>query len=424
VSPEPPAGAPPPASKPRPILPVWLRRFARLWGFAFFILFLMVAFRAVILPFVLGMLVAYILAPVVGVLARRMPRWVSVLIVYIGLAASIGVFLFAFLPHLSGDFARLFREAPRFFKSVRKDYVPRADAWLEQNFPQERAPADDEPRAERKLTVTPRADGQYDISLEGLELEVEAQGGGRYVISPRSDADTKRPRLADLLGRAASATESEMKQLLIVGQRFLKSAFKTFAWFVLTFMVAAYLLVDVERVMAFLRSLVPDQYRVSFDELSQQVDLKLAGVIRGQLIICLVNGVLTTIGLLIFHVKYPILLGMVAGAMSFIPVFGSILSSVPIVAVALASGGGGFSLSTGAAVLAWIVGIHFLEANLFNPKIIGTAAKIHPVVVVFALLVGEETGGLMGALLAVPIASIVQAMFIHFRKRTPVEVTA
>ncbi len=112
---------------------------------------------------------------------------------------------------------------------------------------------------------------------------------------------------------------------------------------------------------------------------------------------------------------------MLAGVFSFIPVFGSILSSVPIVAVALTSGPHGFSFSTGLGTLGWIVGIHLLEANLLNPKIIGTAAKMHPVVVVFALMVGEETGGLIGALLAVPIASIVQAIFLYFRRRQPLE---
>jgi len=87
------------------------------------------------------------------------------------------------------------------------------------------------------------------------------------------------------------------------------------------------------------------------------------------------------------------------------------------VAVALTSGPAGFSVSTGLGMLGWIVGIHLLEANFLNPKIIGTAAKMHPVVVVFALMVGEETGGLIGALLAVPIASMVQAIFLYFRHR-------
>jgi len=411
--------------------PPWLRRLARLWGFLGFVVVVLVVFRAVVLPFVLGLLVAYILAPLVDRLSsrpvggRRTPRWIAVLVVYAGIAAVIGLFMTAFLPHLSGDFARLFRESPRFFAKVRQSYVPAADRWLETNFPQEApGPGEVEPRPERKLVVTPKPNGTYEVSLEGLELELDPKGGGRYVVGPRDDTDEKRPRLADLLARAATATQTELSSVLAVGQRFVKSAFKIFAWFVLTFMVAAYLLVDLQRVLDFLRLLVPDSYRTSVDELLKQIDAGLSGVVRGQLVICVVNGVLTTIGLYIFHVKYALLLGMVAGTMSFIPVFGSILSSVPIVVVALASGTEGVSLSTGLAVLGWIVGIHFLEANLFNPKIIGTAAKIHPVVVVFALLAGEEFAGLMGALLAVPIASIVQSMFLFFRSRQPVEAAA
>jgi predicted PurR-regulated permease PerM len=413
-----------------PILPSWLRRFARVWGFALFLLFVLIAFRAVVLPFVLGTLVAYILAPVVNALSslrtgsRTIPRWVAVLLVYIGLATAIAAFVVAFAPPLSADFARLFHEAPRFFSHVRKDIVPRADAWLETNFPQA-VPAEDEgPRPERKLIVTPKPNGKYEVSLEALELELEPTGGGRYVVGPRSDFDERRPRLADLIGRAATATQTEMSKLLSVGQRFVASAIKTFAWFVLTFMVAAYLLVDLSRPIGFLRSLVPEPQRPNFDELLTQVDRGMAGVIRGQLIICVVNGILTTLGLLIFHVKFALLLGTLAAVMSFIPVFGSILSSVPIVTVALASGEGGLAVSTGLGVLLWIIGIHFLEANLFNPKIIGSAAKIHPVVVVFSLLVGEETGGLMGALLAVPIVSIVQAVFLFLRRRAPIEVVS
>jgi predicted PurR-regulated permease PerM len=229
----------------------------------------------------------------------------------------------------------------------------------------------------------------------------------------------RRTRLADLIGHAATATESELRSLLDVGRRFVASLIKGFAFFILTFMVAAYLLVDLDRVMTFLRSLVPPQHRAAFDDLSVELDRGLSGVIRGQLVICGVNATLTTIGLVLFNVKYSLLLGLLAGAMSFIPVFGSILSSVPIVAIALTSAPSGLSFSTGLAVLAWIVGIHLLEANFLNPKIIGTAAKIHPVVVVFALMVGENFGGLIGALLAVPIASMVQAIFLFFRRRTP-----
>jgi predicted PurR-regulated permease PerM len=418
---------PPHHPPPRSPFVAWVRQFARLWGFLGFILILLIVFRAVVLPFVLGLLVAYVLAPLVDGITRagrtRLPRFVAIIVVYIGLTTAIAVFFTAFVPRLSSDLARLFHEAPTFLQRVKKQYVPRADAWLETNFPRqdEADPDEAEPRPERKLRVLETKPGEYEISLEGLQLEVDPTGRGRFVIGPRSDADERRTRLTEFLTQAARGGENELRGVLALGQRLVGSVVKGFAWFILTFMVAAYILVDIDRVRAFLRSLVPLHQRATLDEILHEIDRGLAGVIRGQLIICVINAILTTVGLILFHVKYALLLGLLAGAFSFIPVFGSILSSVPIVAVALASGQGsaasGFSLSTGLGMLGWIVGIHFLEANLFNPKIIGTAAKMHPVVVVFALMVGEETGGLIGALLAVPIASIVQAIFLYFRRR-------
>lgn len=426
-----------PTPAPRSPLILWLRRFARLWGFGLFIIVVLIVFRAVVLPFVLGLALAYVLAPVVSGLsaapigrAWRVPRWLAIVIVYLGLLTAFGVFFTLFLPRLSTDFARLFREAPAFLQRVKKQYVPRADAWLDANFPREEdgaAPGtpptveEVEPRPERKIRVVEVKPGQYEISLEGLQLEVDPTGRGRYVVGPRSDADERRTRLTEVLTQAARAGENELRGVIAFGQRFVGVVVKGFAWFILTFMVAAYLLIDVDRVMGFLRSLVPPQHRHTLDEILREVDRGLSGIIRGQLIICVVNALLTTVGLLLFRVKYAVLLGMLAGTFSFIPVFGSILSSVPIVAVALASGPHGFSLSTGLGMLGWIVGIHLLEANLLNPKIIGTAAKMHPVVVVFALMVGEESGGLIGAILAVPIASIVQAIFLYFRRRQPLE---
>ena len=69
-------------------------------------------------------------------------------------------------------------------------------------------------------------------------------------------------------------------------------------------------------------------------------------------------------------------------------------------------------------MLGWILGIHFLEANVLSPKIIGQSAKMHPVVVIFALIAGEHSFGLVGALFAVPVASIIQTLFIYFRKQS------
>ena len=140
-------------------------------------------------------------------------------------------------------------------------------------------------------------------------------------------------------------------------------------------------------------------------------------MIRGQLVICLINGVLTYIGLMVFDVKYELILAVVAAVMSLIPIFGSILSTVPIVLAALVSADVGIDIARAIFITLWIIGIHFIEANILNPKIIGTAAKIHPVLVIFALVLGEHSYGLVGALLAVPVASIVQVLFLYFRKK-------
>jgi predicted PurR-regulated permease PerM len=131
--------------------------------------------------------------------------------------------------------------------------------------------------------------------------------------------------------------------------------------------------------------------------------------------------VLTFIGLWVLDIKYSFLLALLAGMFSLIPIFGTIISSIPIVLIAMVgSSDTGLAFGPALAVLGWIVVIHLIEANFLNPKIIGDSAHIHPVIVIFALLAGEHVYGLTGALLAVPCASIVQAMFLHVRRHSSV----
>jgi predicted PurR-regulated permease PerM len=125
-----------------------------------------------------------------------------------------------------------------------------------------------------------------------------------------------------------------------------------------------------------------------------------------------VNGVLTFIGLILLGVKFAFLLATVATLLSLVPIFGSIISSLPIVSIALSQG-----WKTGLGALAWIVGVHALEAYFLNPKIMGSAARIHPLIVAFALIAGERTYGLVGALFAVPVAAIVVACFEFLRQK-------
>jgi len=428
----------------------WLRRFAKLWGFALFCIFVVFAFREVVLPFLFAVLVAYILAPLVDrfgrltIRGKPFPRGLAVVILYINIIAILALFISYFIPKLSGDFARLFKEAPQLISRANREWVPKLGAYIDERFgadqatasPREshdlagglegpEAPPVPPPPSDRQIIIETLADGRYRVDLQGMKLEVQPAEGGRYVIAtpgPAAVVDTGEGKwersIKHWIGDRIKAMQGESRRALEWGQRFVTAVVSGIARMVLVLMVAAFILVDMARIRVFLRSLVPDHYQVDYDRIVVGIDRGLSGVIRGQLVICLINGVLTYIGLQIFKVKYPLLLAGLACVMSLIPIFGSVLSSVPIVVIALISSGT-FDLSQGLEILAWIIGIHLLEANFLNPKIMGDSAKIHPVLVVFALIAGEHSYGLVGALFAVPVASIIQTMFVYFRRRRP-----
>jgi predicted PurR-regulated permease PerM len=416
----------------------WLRQFAKLWGFALFCVFVVYLFREVALPFLFAILVAYILAPLVERFSRLrvgnrpFPRAAAVIILYVNILAALGLFIGYFVPKLSGDFARLFREAPQLFARVNRDWLPRAGAWVDEHFGAEAVAGDDDDAtpdkptqslAPRAIVIEPLPDGRYRLDLESFSFEVKPAAGGKYVVAPpeSEQLDTAgggkwERSIKQWLSERLKSTEGESRRALEYGQKFIAAVVAGIGRLFLVLMVAAFILVDLTRIRGFLRSLVPEQYQGDYDRITQGIDRGLSGVIRGQLLICLINGVATYAGLLIFKVKYALLLGGIAATMSLIPIFGSILSSIPIVAIALISSGT-FDLKQGIAVLAWIIGIHLVEANFLNPKIMGDAAKIHPVLVVFALIAGEHSYGLVGALFAVPVASIIQTIFVYYRRR-------
>jgi predicted PurR-regulated permease PerM len=441
------APAPEPA-RARAVLPpasrtlAWLRQFAKLWGFALFCLFVVYLFREVALPFLFAILVAYILAPLVDRLARYkiggrpFPRSLAVILLYINIIAALSLFIGYFIPKLSGDFARLFREAPQLFSRVNKELLPRAGAWVDTHLgaqaegeeavpPDPDATSSTSPRAPREhgIVLEPLQDGRYKLDLRGLALEVEPTRDGKYLVATPQSEEAENltggkweRSIKKWMAERLKSTEGESHRALEYGQKFVTAVVTGIARLFLVLMVAAFILVDLERIKGFVRSLVPESYQVDYDKIVVGIDRGLSGVIRGQLVICLINGALTWIGLNLFHVKYSLLLAGIAATMSLVPIFGSILSSVPIVAIALISSGS-FDLVQGLKVLGWICLIHLFEANFLNPKIMGDAAKIHPVLVVFALIAGEHSYGIVGALFAVPCASIIQTIFSYYRRR-------
>ncbi|MBI5546595.1 MAG: AI-2E family transporter [Deltaproteobacteria bacterium] len=349
----------------------------------------LVAFRSVLLPFAGGLLIAYVIAPGVDRIASlrlrrgKVPRWMAIIAVYLGIFTCIYAFSVTAVPQLYRELARITIDARDFVNGLTPQRIDELSQGAEEWLTSHGVPVDLDP--------------------DGTEPD------GNFGPRLRLDLNAT---LRELVGGASTWLRGHLFDVVGYSQRILAGLAQAVFVFFFMLMVAGFVLVDVNIVVRFFRGLVPDDYRGDFDRLLIRADERLSGVVRGQLVICLVNGVLTLVGLLLLGVNFALVLAVLATVLSLIPIFGTIVSTIPIVLVGLSQ-----SWSTGIAALAWILGVHALEAYFLNPKIMGAAAKIHPALIAFALLAGEQTYGLVGALLAVPAASILVAIFGHVQSR-------
>lgn len=369
---------------------------ALLWAAVVIVL---VAFRGVVLPFAAAALIAYLIAPLVDRLSsakvgkRHVPRWVAVITIYALFFLGAYLFVIALLPQLYREMARITTSAAAFANSLTPERIEelaqRADTWLN----------------DRGIPV--------ELSQRALE------GGDEYGPPEVKDSAAGLSFSVDLQ-QLAGGTAKEISEfaranvgkIIGVSQKVITAVLASVFMLFFMLMVAAFFSIDIRNIRTYVKTLIPVEYAEDVKQLTARIDRSLSGVVRGQVTICVVNGVLTFIGLVIFGVKFAFLLATVATLFSLIPIFGTIISSVPIVLIGLSQ-----SWKTGVAILLWIIGIHALEAYFLNPKIMGTAARIHPVVIAFVLIAGERTFGLVGALFAVPIAAIFVACFDYAREK-------
>lgn len=121
-----------------------------------------------------------------------------------------------------------------------------------------------------------------------------------------------------------------------------------------------------------------------------------------QSLVAVVNSILTYLAMVVIGIDHPLVLSVIVFVCSFIPVFGVILSGIPIVIVAIVQPGG--SIVIALYMVAVILAIHFLESNVLNPRIVGHVLHLHPVLVLVVLLVAEHFFGVWGLLLGMPVA--------------------
>ena len=143
----------------------------------------------------------------------------------------------------------------------------------------------------------------------------------------------------------------------------------------------------------------------------------LSGYIRGQLTDSLIMGVLIGISVAIIGIDFPIIIGMIAGIANVIPYFGPIIGMIPAALMGLISDNPMKALYACITLLI----LQQIDGAIIAPKVVGESVDVHPVAVVVSILIGGSLFGLLGMLVAVPIAALVKLLLIRFMERNTEE---
>ncbi len=205
--------------------------------------------------------------------------------------------------------------------------------------------------------------------------------------------------LATIAGKSASWLASFLASLWSGGMALVNILSLT----VITPIVAFYLLVDWDKIVAKIDSWIPRDHLTEVRGLARDIDTALAGFIRGQGTVCLLLGLFYAIALSLAGLKSGLAIGFTAGMLSFIPYVGALIGGLLAIGVALVQfWPNEFQVLTIIAIFA--VG-QFLEGNFLSPKLVGGSIGLHPVWMMFALLAFSYVFGFLGLLLAVPLAA-------------------
>ena len=305
-----------------------------------------------LLLLVMGALLAYVLTPLVALLARWMPRWLAITLTYAALLALIGTLGYfvgsTAVAQLNGLSAAL-------------------PDLLSQPGPQNHAPL-------------------YKF-LHDLGIPDDTLTTGRNDI------------LAWLQGAAGNLAGRAVPILTGVAGTVLN--------IVLAIVVSIYLVADGPRLVRWLRLGAPSSLRSRVHFTIHILDRNVGGYVRGQLFLAGLIGLLVGLGMWVMGVPYALLLGVLAFILEFIPIIGVFISGALCVLVALSQG---WVLAV--VVLAYFVVIHVIEGDIVGPRVIGRVLGLHPVVAIVALIAGADLFGFWGALFAAPVAGVIQAVVV------------
>jgi predicted PurR-regulated permease PerM len=231
-------------------------------------------------------------------------------------------------------------------------------------------------------------------------------------------SDPSRPWIQKVLGAGFSADKSFSELVTQgVGwlTSFLKSLWSggralvsLFSLVVVTPVVAFYLIYDWHRMIRSADSWVPVQQRETVRQLAREIDAAIAGFVRGQTAVCLILGSFYAVALTLSGLNFGLLIGLISGVITFIPYVGSMTGLILALGVAVAQFWPEYS-SILTVLGIFLIG-QFLEGNLLAPKLVGESVGLHPVWLIFALLAFGYLFGFVGLLVAVPLAATISVL--------------
>jgi predicted PurR-regulated permease PerM len=324
--------------------------------------------RRILTPFVLSFALAYLFDPLVTRLERwRIPRWISVFTIVILVILGFVALLIIFIPQIIREINDLISRSVEYRNTIANWIETHGMALLS------RLNMDSEKVQDYAIEVLP----------DRIQSFLQTLFKGAITISS-----------------AVSAAVGQILNLILV----------PFLFF--------YLLKDFSKIKRWVRRMMPLDTGWVFEDYIVRIDRIISGFFRGQLIVCLVVGILTTVGLLILGVNYPLLLGVLAGVLNIIPYIGLAITLVFGVVIGLFSPS---PLWTVLKIVLVIEVIQIFEGSLLSPRIVGDRVGLHPAWVICAILIFSHFWGLFGLIIAVPFAATLKIFLSigmqHYRKK-------
>ncbi len=322
-------------------------------------------------PFIIGLVMAYLMLPLVNRLDGHMPRWAAILIVYGITFGSLGIALAYIIPAAITQISQVIESIPGWYNGGREE-VERLFARFQREAPEE------------------------------VRLRVQEQ---LQQIQQTAEAN-------------ATAYASSVGAFLFNSVR---SIFGTLT-FLLGFLIIPfflfYILMDTSRMPDAINRMLHPRIRADFWNTLRIVDSVFGKYIRGQLILGLIVGIMSFIGLQAlnlftpYEVRFTLLLALVAAVGELIPVIGPIISAIPAIIVGSTDG-----FDTALAVTVLYVLIQQIENQVLVPRIVGNTLKLHAAILMALLVIASQVGGLFLVILVAPLTAIIRDIFVYYHQR-------